>query len=246
MFRTPRWIVSHVFVAALVAICVAAGLWQLDRLSDRRDANESIEERLSRTVDLAGLDDGSGELEYTRVVASGSYDPDRGRDILVGNRVANGGPGFWVWSVFDLRDGSEILVNRGFAARALVLGDEGVPAPPSGPVEILGRLRRGIDGGALSTDGTEVSRPDAALVGGDRALATRFDPSLYVEAIAHEPSDDAAIQPVPAPELGDGPHLSYAFQWFTFATIGVVGYALVLRRISRGDVARGDVPVRER
>lgn len=242
MFRTPKWIASHVFVAVLIAVCIVAGFWQLDRLDQRREANGLIEDRLTRTVRLADVDSESAELEYTRVALSGTYDPDRSRDILVGNRVANGGPGFWIWSVFDTSDGAEILVNRGFVGRALVLGG-GVPSPPTGPVEIVGRLREGIGGGALSTDGIEVSRPDAALVADDRAVSTRLDPSLYVEVIAQEPADGPDIEPVPAPDLGDGPHLSYAFQWFTFATIGVVGYALVLRRIRRGDAARGDVPV---
>ena len=33
-----------------------------------------------------------------------------------------------------------------------------------------------------------------------------------------------ALTPVPVPDLGDeGPHLSYAVQWFLFATIAAVG-----------------------
>jgi surfeit locus 1 family protein len=38
---------------------------------------------------------------------------------------------------------------------------------------------------------------------------------------------------LPEPELDEGPHLSYAVQWFVFATIAAVGYPLVLRRLSR-------------
>ena len=36
--------------------------------------------------------------------------------------------------------------------------------------------------------------------------------------------------PAPIPELDDGPHLSYAFQWFAFATIATVGYVILVRR----------------
>jgi surfeit locus 1 family protein len=35
---------------------------------------------------------------------------------------------------------------------------------------------------------------------------------------------------VPPPELSEGPHLGYAFQWFTFTVIALVGYPLILRR----------------
>jgi len=242
MFLTPRWIASHVFVVLLVAACIGAGMWQLDRLDQRRSDNARIEARMGRAVDLVDLAADDEELEFTRVSVTGSYDPDRSRDIVVGNRVANGGPGFWMWSVFDASDGSELIVNRGFAGRATVLRDEGGLAPPSGPVQLVGRLRKGIGGGSLSSDGEEVSRPDAALVAGDRAVASRFEPSIYLELIAQEPAEVPDIEPVPSPDLGDGPHLSYAFQWFTFATIGTVGYGLILRRIGRGDAARGDIP----
>jgi len=34
----------------------------------------------------------------------------------------------------------------------------------------------------------------------------------------------------PAPELSDGPHLSYAVQWFSFAIIIVVGSVALLRK----------------
>ena len=41
--------------------------------------------------------------------------------------------------------------------------------------------------------------------------------------------------PEPPPELTDGPHLDYALQWFAFATIAVVGYAVLLRREVRDE-----------
>jgi cytochrome oxidase assembly protein ShyY1 len=36
-----------------------------------------------------------------------------------------------------------------------------------------------------------------------------------------------------APALDDGPHLSYALQWFAFALIGVVGAGVVAVRARR-------------
>jgi cytochrome oxidase assembly protein ShyY1 len=41
------------------------------------------------------------------------------------------------------------------------------------------------------------------------------------------------LTPVPLPPQDNGPHLSYAVQWFIFSTIAVIGYPLILRRNAR-------------
>jgi cytochrome oxidase assembly protein ShyY1 len=38
---------------------------------------------------------------------------------------------------------------------------------------------------------------------------------------------------VPLPELSEGPHLSYAIQWFSFAVVALVGSAILVRRDRR-------------
>ena len=47
-------------------------------------------------------------------------------------------------------------------------------------------------------------------------------------ALDGEASPLPRIPPAPAPEAG--PHLGYAIQWFFFAGVAIVGYALLLRR----------------
>jgi surfeit locus 1 family protein len=47
-------------------------------------------------------------------------------------------------------------------------------------------------------------------------------------------------RPLPADDLTAGPHLGYAIQWFAFALVGVVGYAILLRKVWRDGTARGD------
>ena len=42
--------------------------------------------------------------------------------------------------------------------------------------------------------------------------------------------------PLPLPDLTEGPHLSYAVQWFIFMTIALIGYPLVLRKVSKETV----------
>jgi cytochrome oxidase assembly protein ShyY1 len=56
----------------------------------------------------------------------------------------------------------------------------------------------------------------------------------YVQLVTQQPPQPGP-QPRVVPELAldEGPHLSYAIQWFIFSTIAVVGYPLILRRKAR-------------
>ena len=38
---------------------------------------------------------------------------------------------------------------------------------------------------------------------------------------------------IPPPVLDEGPHLNYAGQWFIFATLTVIVYPLLMRRLAR-------------
>ena len=77
----PKWILSHIFVLALVVAMISAGFWQLRRLDEKRERNERIETRTAQPVvpveDLMGVGntdtDGVGEVEYRRVEAVGEY-----------------------------------------------------------------------------------------------------------------------------------------------------------------------------
>jgi cytochrome oxidase assembly protein ShyY1 len=252
MFLTPRWIASHLFAATLIVAFVFAGLWQVNRMQQRQDANALVLER--QTALPITMDDVAAntpdELEYVRVQFTGTWDDER--RILVANRSNEGTPGFWDWSVLQLDDGGDIVVNRGFVSRSIVVGNDPENTldslrPVAGPVIVEGLLRLGLDGGGrLSADQSQMSRPDAGLAAETLGLDTRLDRSLYLELDAQEPPIRGDWpQLIPPPDLGEGPHRSYAFQWFTFATIGLIGYGLVLRRISRGSEARGDVGQRQ-
>lgn len=251
----PRWIISHLFVLALVGAMFSAGLWQLSRLQEKRDRNETVEARAALApVDVAGLaapgDDDVDELEYRRVTATGAYLP--GEEVLVRSRSLNGAPGSWVLSPLALDDGTAVVVNRGWISNSGSL--EAVPErsrAPEGPVEVSGLIRlsetRGRFGSQDPAEGqlTDMARADVARIG--QQLDVEVLP-FYVQLLDQVPEPDAATQPtpVPAPALDEGPHLSYAVQWFIFTTVGVVGYPLILRRRAREvevEELPDDVPV---
>lgn len=240
----PRWIASHLFVAALVVSFVFLGFWQLDRLQERKDRNARVRARTSEPVVAAadlgvGPDSAAGgasSLEFRRVTATGTYRPDQ--SVLVGSPTRDGAPGSWVLTPLQLTDGVSVLVNRGWIPNSG--GLDAVPSDlptPSGQVTVEGLVR------ATETRGSFGPKdpPDGRLTRLARADVERFDAQvpedLYPFFIQLQDQDPPVAEtepkPVPQPELDEGPHLSYAFQWFFFASVGLVGYPLILRRRAR-------------
>jgi len=58
---------------------------------------------------------------------------------------------------------------------------------------------------------------------------------VYLELESSQPADAKGLTPIPLPELDEGPHLSYAIQWFTFSALAVIGWVLVVRKTARGE-----------
>jgi surfeit locus 1 family protein len=75
------------------------------------------------------------------------------------------------------------------------------------------------------------------------ARAVRFVDRDSLSALMHRPLapfmllalGDTVVRDVtkpaaiPPPSLGEGPHQSYAFQWFAFATVAIVGFVAFVR-----------------
>jgi cytochrome oxidase assembly protein ShyY1 len=57
---------------------------------------------------------------------------------------------------------------------------------------------------------------------------------MFLELTASEPAQAGAYpQPLTEPELGEGPHLGYAVQWFIFSMCAAVGWVLAVRHSVR-------------
>jgi hypothetical protein len=108
-------------------------------------------------------------------------------------------------------------------------GSLGTAPAPTGRVTVSG-IVAAPDG----FDGTAPKDIDPVLASGDIlpavVIARASDPPEPNAATAAGPEVNEIV-PVPPPELSEGPHLSYAVQWFIFSTIAVVGYPVVLRRV---------------
>ena len=74
---------------------------------------------------------------------------------------------------------------------------------------------------------TEIRRIDIGV------LAKQFDSAvlpMYVEQLESAPVDAKSLEPIVAPTLDEGPHLSYTVQWFIFSGCAIVGWLLAVRR----------------
>ncbi len=225
----PRWLASHLFAASVIALFIAAMFWQLDRREQRIEQNEVIGARADADplVVADALTAGPPtELDYRRVQDSGTWiDPEV---VRVANRSQGGVAGEWIVGLFQTVDGTRIFVNRGFVPLA------GVADVPPERQTITGWLRPSVERGAFGAE----DRGEGSLVprlNVDDVAARLTDPDVAPVWLQLEaPTGPGGPDPVPLPERNNGPHLSYAVQWLTFAVLGVAVYGLLLRRIAAG------------
>jgi cytochrome oxidase assembly protein ShyY1 len=175
-----------------------------------------------------------GVASYHRVVVTGHYDPSH--QALIQFRSYSGEPGEYLMTPVVTADGSAILVNRGWIplSNTPVSQARGLD-PPRGDVQVTGILFPSEKGGPAPTDEGDglIRAPRINLP----MLAPGFTEHLYpayVQLTAQEPHQ-AGDYPIvlPLPHLDDGPHLSYAIQWFCFTAIGLIGWPILLRRSVR-------------
>ncbi|QXC62422.1 SURF1 family protein [Aquihabitans sp. G128] len=238
----PKWILSHVFVVAMVAAMLWACSWQLDRLHQKRERNAKVTDRTAQPVaDVdrlisVGQDDEAGGLQFRRGRATGTYLADQ--EVLVRSRSRDGAPGSWILTPLQEGDGTTVVVNRGWIPNSGQL--EAVPAQyraPSGTVTVVGLVQpsetRGSFGPRDPKTGTLTNLARADLARLDQQVPEDLLP-VFLQLQTQKPAEEHVYPaPVPQPELDEGPHLSYAFQWAAFSLAAVVFYPLILRRRAR-------------
>lgn len=247
----PRWLIGHVIVVALVVTCVLLGFWQLRRLHEREASNAVVQARLAEPiapfaslVPAAGPAPSASGLHDRRVVMTGTYEADR--EVLIRGRSDDrSNSGFWSVMPVRLADGRAVTVVRGWIPFAVGDGPERpvlAAAPPTGPVTVTGIIQptqtRGLFGATDPADGTlrEMARVDVARLG---RQVPGLVGNVWVQLTAQDPANAGELpKPLSKPELSDGPHLSYAIQWFGFAVVFGVGWVLLVRRNVRKTAAR--------
>jgi surfeit locus 1 family protein len=236
---SPRWLGFHVLVLVGILAFINFGFWQLDRLDQRREFNTVVTSRIDQPAiavealvseiagsPLASRDDAVAAVEWRSINADGTYLVDE--QLVVVNRSQGGRAGDNVVTPMVLADGHILLINRGFVP----LG-QAIPPPPSESAVVRGivraseQRRRGqlsdpADGPLREVQRIDIDRLSAQLPGDVLPF--------YIDLTSSEPAQTTVLpEPVTRPDLSEGPHLSYAAQWFIFATAIAIGWVLAVR-----------------
>lgn len=214
----------------VAALFLRLGFWQLGRLEERQAANRvAAEARAEPPRELGvGAEWTATELNQRWVEASGTFDP--AHDVVIRGQAFQGTPGVLVVTPLRLAaSDSALLVLRGFVPAADAVRADLDSLREPGRVRVRGLATPIASGGGqpLEHDGrTTWARLDLG------ALRGRLPYPVLPVLLRQTPDSGLPSLPrrLPAPELSEGPHLSYAVQWFAFAVMTVAFGVLVVRK----------------
>lgn len=250
-----RWIGYVAMLVVFSIICVWLGNWQFAR---RAEAHAEIQ-RIDANYDAPAIplteavpDPSSFDTDTTKwqtVELHGEY---LGEPYLARNRPGPQGVGSNLIQAFRNSDGSILFIDRGWIP---VSGTDQVPVElPSaadGMLTVQARLlgeepeipgRSSAGRFVASINLAELSRlaAESELI---NTSATVYS-ATYGQLISETPTGEhGALSP--RPERDEGPHLSYALQWYVFIIIAVIGVGYAARQEYRNLNAESDAVKRE-
>jgi cytochrome oxidase assembly protein ShyY1 len=245
MKATRTWL-PFALALPLFALFASLGVWQLQRLRDRRADNEVREAALSLpVVEWPATEPRDAMLGDAivgrRVSITGRWAPNQ--ELVVRGHAYLGTPGVYVLTPLVVDPRHSVLVLRGWLPAADGLSADlpgAVPINTRDPVTVRGLARAGQNPVPIPVRRVNYEdwiRPvlgNIDLVAADSLLPLELA-TFVVQVLPNEQSSEGRSGmpvPIPAPELNDGPHALYAFQWFGFALIALAG-AIFLPRAAR-------------
>lgn len=246
--RAP-WFVVTLVVLAGAAVCVRLGFWQISRLHEKQALNAALREAVSApAIVVTGEPPPASQASHRALAATGHFDETH--QFLLSGRSHNGAPGVEVVTPLRIAGArTALLVNRGWlpAADAATARPDEYPEPGVHMVRgIVEDLRRGLGGPAPRP----IPIPDLTV------WSVRWLDRDSVMARLPYPVAGYVLRESPGPGVPDLPrrsvphpynemtHVSYAIQWFLFATIMVGGTATLAwsRRRRAGAFTAPEVP----
>ncbi|NOT06314.1 MAG: SURF1 family protein [Anaerolineales bacterium] len=232
------WLFTTLLVFAGTAVCARLGIWQLDRLDQRRAFNTQVETmRAADMLDLnKELPSDIDSMEWRSVAVTGEYDFEN--QVVIRNQYNGDQYGYHVITPL-LFDGGAVLVDRGW------IPADGNSAPgdwrkydEAGLINVTGQIRIGqaqpIIGGVADPQlAPDQTRLDAWNNLNLERIAKQIPYpilTVYVQPNTEDANSAPPIASQPIVELTEGSHFGYALQWFSFATILFIGYPFYLRK----------------
>ncbi|MEP0804996.1 MAG: SURF1 family protein [Chloroflexota bacterium] len=232
-----KWLATTLLVFLGTAVCIRLGIWQLDRLDQRRAFNAQVTSmRALPPLDLNAEPSATLEtMEWRAVTVTGEY--DFANQIALRNQYHQNQYGYHLLTPLHF-DGGTVLVDRGW------IPADGNAAPADwrkydepGTVTVQGQIRLGQGkpafGGVADAPPADGS-PLWLWNNADVEKIARQMPypilKVYIQPNVDPADETPPIPYQPEVELTEGPHFGYALQWFTFATILFAGYPFFLRK----------------
>ena len=245
--KRGRVIVLATLFGLAVALLLALGTWQLQRLQWKRDLIARVEARVHAPLQPLPAPGewraiSAGRHEYLHVSARGTWLAEHSAHVNASTAL---GSGFWLMTPLQREDGSIVWVNRGFVSKA---DGKGAAVEP-GLVAIAGLLRLSEPGGDLVRHNVPAENRwysrDIQALSAARGLS-RVAP-FFIDAEAAPRSGQAGGAGTPATEgapVGGltvvsfpNNHLVYALTWYALACMTAwAGFELLrARRPGRHD-----------
>jgi surfeit locus 1 family protein len=243
MKKKGRNVLAAAFAIATALVFSRLGVWQLQRLHERRARNEALATRLhTPALPLSQLPADSAGAHWRRALVIGSYDFDH--QIVLSGRSHDGSPGVQILTpLHPASGGAAVLVNRGWvyspdaASVDLTKWDEPPHASVVGYVEDFVQDGRGE--ARLPSHPNAWRRLDASKIGAAFPFPIAPYYVVALDSMATYRTEHGLTSNTPVrlelPVMDDGPHMNYAIQWFTFAVVALVGVGTLIAQ----DVRRG-------
>ncbi|MDQ6659062.1 MAG: SURF1 family protein [Actinomycetota bacterium] len=222
---SPGWIAAVLTALIGAALCFfVLAPWQFHRNVERSARNASIAAAINqpaRPIEQR-LPLGAGvppAQVWQQATATGTFLADKQVVVRLRQDLA-GQPASEVLVPLRLANGSVLLVDRGDIPIDRLAGGLPAPAPPAGTVTVVGRLQ------AYQPD--PLNRPPRRT--GERlevygisknSITDLPGPVLggFIQLVDGTPG---VLNPIGVPQIDNGPFLSYAWQWLSFGTMGLL------------------------
>jgi len=225
---------------ALTAVTARLGWWQLDRAAQKLERQTAIDERRA----LPPLDDDALRLPgllatdaYRRVLVRGRWDV--AHTVFLDNRSMQSRAGFYVVTPLLLRDGTAVIVQRGWLPRDVADPARVKPPPtPAGEVEVLGMIAppparfyelQAVDSGPI--------RQNLDVESFSAETRLRLAPLSILQLDGDgSKATDGLLRHWQLPSADVHKHYGYAAQWFALSalTLGLYAWFQIIRPRRRG------------
>ena len=227
-FRPSLW--ATLITVPAVAVMLALGTWQVNRLEWKTALQERVAQSLTApAVPLPARLDDPAAWEFRPVTLTGRFRHDR--ELRVVARPRQGQVGYEIVTPFERAGGPPILVNRGFVPMDRADPATRAAGQLAGTVTVAGTVRLPQEAGLFQPSNT----PGATSW-------MRVDPSAMAAASGLPELAPFVVELAPGQAPGGLPagveqhvelpnnHLQYAFTWYSFAATLAIIYVLSQRR----------------